>query len=100
MTAIAYIRGHKVVESSSDGPWRYADTGEPATEPWRPCVRCGRPAVGEVGADACLGILPGVKAACCGHGVQRAFVFFCDGTRLHPADVDVWLAIMSRREGV
>lgn len=97
MTTASYLRGHRIL--SADGTiWRYADDGPVVEGAERPCVRCGRPPVGDVGADACLGVLPGVKAACCGHGVLSPYVLFEDGTRLHPGDVEVYLAIMSRRE--
>ena len=49
------------------GRWVYADTGA-ALDPNRPCRRCGRPPAPD-GADACLGTLPGVVSACCGHGI-------------------------------
>jgi len=99
MSAFAYLRGH-LVAADHPAEWRYVDTDEAVKAPGRPCVRCGRLPVAEVGADACLGVLPGVKGACCGHGVAQPYVLFSDGTRLHPGDVDVWFAIMSRREGV
>lgn len=35
---------------------------------WRPCPRCGRVPTEPRGPDPCLGNLPGVEAACCGHG--------------------------------
>jgi hypothetical protein len=31
------------------------------------------------GYDACLGYLPGVDAACCGHGVTRGAIHYKDG---------------------
>jgi len=32
--------------------------------------------------DPCLGVLPGVKFACCGHGVVDGYLFFENGVRL------------------
>lgn len=29
--------------------------------------------------DACLGTLPGVSAACCGHGVVQGYILFVNG---------------------
>ncbi|MHB8896921.1 MAG: hypothetical protein ACYC99_17340 [Candidatus Geothermincolia bacterium] len=49
--------------------------------PWdvrRPCKRCGRPPTPE-GHDACLGHLPGVRSACCGHGVTPGLIIYNDG---------------------
>ncbi len=36
------------------------------------CIRCGEPPTSE-GHDACLGYIPGIKSACCGHGVEAAY---------------------------
>jgi hypothetical protein len=44
----------------------YVDTGELATYE-RPCAACGLVA-GEDGPDPCIGTIPGVDYACCGHG--------------------------------
>lgn len=32
------------------------------------------------GPDPCIGLLPGVKFACCGHGVGRGYIYFTNGT--------------------
>lgn len=43
----------------------------------RPCTKCGKVSSGP---DSCLGKLPGVKAACCGHGVDEdAYITFDNG---------------------
>ena len=42
------------------------------------CKRCKRPPTKE-GHDACLKTLPGVKFACCGHGVQPGYIMFNNG---------------------
>ena len=69
VNATSYIHGHEVIYK--DGQWVYADTGELITKK-RPCVRCGQPATTE-GHDACLGQIPGVKHACCGHGKTEPY---------------------------
>lgn len=48
-----------------------------------PCAHCGRAPTPE-GHDACLGALPGVTAACCGHGVVggHGYILFDDGTHI------------------
>lgn len=62
-------RGHIITDS--DG-WRYADTGElVANNPNRDCGHCGRSNTAD-GYDGCLGALPGVMNACCGHGIEEA----------------------------
>lgn len=32
--------------------------------------------------DPCLGELPGVTSACCGHGFSRGYLIFSNGTRI------------------
>ena len=66
-TISAHMRGHKVVFRG--GVWRYADTLEIADDS-RPCARCGRHPLPD-GEDACLGHIPGLLSACCGHGVSK-----------------------------
>lgn len=68
MVANSHHRGHPIVWINGD--WFYAD-GVP-TSPERPCPRCGQPPTPE-GHDACLGTIPGVSAACCGHGVTEPY---------------------------
>ena len=67
----AYIRGHEVYWNNANSEWCYSDNNEPYTED-RPCVRCGKKPTSE-GYDACLGHIPGVKQACCGHGVEEPY---------------------------
>ncbi len=43
-----------------------------------PCVKCGKLPTKE-DHDACLGTLPGVIDACCGHGVTEAYINFENG---------------------
>jgi len=63
-----------------EGPWRYEDTGEERSSKkvdW-PCPKCGLlPTVD--GEDPCIAKLPGVTAACCGHGVMKGYVAFDSG---------------------
>lgn len=62
--------------------WRYKDTGDCVRAVDRPCGICGKERTPE-GHDACLGELPGVSNACCGHGSDReAYVQFDTGARL------------------
>ena len=41
----------------------------------RPCTRCGEMPT-EEGHDACIANLPGVRNACCGHGVEEGYIQF------------------------
>ncbi|RTL01285.1 MAG: hypothetical protein EKK57_05050 [Proteobacteria bacterium] len=63
---------------SKDGI-RYMDNDELVKNNPRPCVKCNRFRNSD-DTDPCLGKLPGVKAACCGHGVCDGYIFFENGT--------------------
>lgn len=81
-TRTGTYRGHTI--TSIDGEvWIYADTGELVREaPDRRCGHCSMPNTRE-GHDGCLGTVPGVQNACCGHGIEGdAYVQLGDGTRL------------------
>jgi len=79
----SFHRGHKTI-TGKDLRWRYADTERlvpinPSKE--RPCKLCGKkPTRG--GDDWCLGHLPGVLFACCGHGVEEGYILFENGIRI------------------
>ena len=47
----------------------------------KPCKRCGKPP-NKGGEDACLGHLPGVRFACCGHGEQEGYIMFTNGVTI------------------
>ena len=75
------FRGHKMHQGGS-GDWFFSDTNEPVTTTWkhRPCGHCSLPNTAE-GYDGCLGYLPGVMNACCGHGEPKsAYMQFEDGS--------------------
>lgn len=81
----SYFRGHAIYER--DGVWYFADNDQPTADTWkdRPCGHCGKANTPE-GHDACLGVLPGVMNACCGHGqVMDAYVQFPSGEILRGA---------------
>ena len=72
MSATKHVFGHLA-------QWVYADTGETITAAsQRPCPKCGRLPNAD-GTDPCLGHLPGMRAACCGHGVEPPWVITDDG---------------------
>lgn len=72
MTVRGKWRGHTI--EAPDVAWVYSDTGKPVAGSKRECGRCHRPpTAGD--HDACLGELPGVMNACCGHGtIDDAYV--------------------------
>jgi hypothetical protein len=51
-----------------------------------PCAKCGKLPTKE-GHDACLGTLPGVIDACCGHGVREAYIIFENGVTIRGRSV-------------
>lgn len=83
MTARSKYRGHSIVWKAKH--WQYED-GEPTTSE-RPCVHCGR--ISRSGdPDPCLGKLPRVKAACCGHGEpDDAYMIFDCGASVYGSEV-------------
>ncbi len=74
----SYRFGHRI-RPSPDG-LLYSDTSEPVPRGAgkRPCPRCGELPTPE-GHDPCIANLPGVRAACCGHGVEPGYVMFETG---------------------
>lgn len=78
------LRGHPMHFDESIQEWRYKDDDTLVAEGWkdRPCGKCGEPFTPE-GHDPCLGTLPGVMNACCGHGEEReAYVQFSKRVRV------------------
>lgn len=70
-------RGHHIYEDEI-GAWAYADGTLVSADPDRACAHCGLANTPE-GHDGCLGTIPGVAAACCGHGIASdAYVVFTD----------------------
>lgn len=80
------LRGEFLFRGHPIRPTRFvfADTGLPVEDTWRErgCGHCGLASTPE-GHDGCLGTLPGVVNACCGHGLQAlAYAQFQDGSEL------------------
>ncbi len=70
-------RGHPIIWDGKQ--WLYEDTRETLeSDPFRPCKKCGSLEDSNDGhVDECLGLLPGVKNACCGHGSrEEAYIMF------------------------
>lgn len=73
------FRGHDI--HKEDGEWLFSDTNDPVSATWkvRPCGHCNI-ANTQGGYDGCIGRLPGVMNACCGHGEpESAFIQFNTG---------------------
>jgi len=90
------LRGHKI--ECVNGEWVYSDTEEPTVSgnSKRACGVCSEHRTKE-GHDACLGTLPGLMNACCGHGVEdEAYVQFLDGFSVHGSDAAGIISILKR----
>lgn len=81
----SHFRGHPIIYV--DKAWLYEDDRTPIPG-WggenRPCIKCGSSKwSGDGEVDECLGVLPGVSNACCGHGVpERSYICFKNGVVL------------------
>ena len=75
-------RGHKILYRSK--VWIYIDTEEKVQDNKdRKCGHCNIDNTVE-GHDGCLGALPGLKNACCGHGKENdAYVQYLNGSCVH-----------------
>lgn len=76
----SHFRGHPTVWVGDR--WLYADNQQPIPG-WggesRACIKCGKWS-GDGEVDECLGVLPGVDNACCGHGVpDQSYIRFTNG---------------------
>ena len=69
------------------GCWVYSDT-KTRVDPnglTRPCKKCGKDfgKIDGVEVDPCLGKLPGVISACCGHGKpEESYIMFENGINI------------------
>jgi len=81
VSATGYVNGCPVVFDG--GVWKWADTRSPISEEKdsHVCPHCGKSA-GPNGEDGCLGHLPGVKTACCGHGRREGYIIFENGIQV------------------
>ncbi len=85
------LRGHPILFIR--GVYVFADTMEPTVETWkeRDCGHCEKANTAE-GHDGCLGVLPGVMNACCGHGViSDAYVQFSKNVILPGQEAIDWI---------
>jgi len=74
------LRGYDI--ELFEDEWIYSDTKKSTSENWVkiPCGYCGMNFTKE-GHDGCLGVLPKIMNACCGHGVNReAYIQYNDGS--------------------
>ncbi|MGM1044805.1 MAG: hypothetical protein ACQEXX_01525 [Bacillota bacterium] len=96
MTAKSYWRGHEIEFLNDE--WVFSDTKEPTLTSHykRPCGHCQLHATPE-GHDACLGTLPGLMNACCGHGwEEEAYVQFLDSSCVRGEDAITIMEILMK----
>jgi len=84
LTVSATWHGHKIYRAGEC--WFYSDNGDDVSDfPDRACGHCNKSPSPE-GHDGCLGVLAGVRNACCGHGTEsEAYVQFDDNTDMRGA---------------
>ncbi|MEY8001594.1 hypothetical protein AB8U03_15600 [Clostridium sp. Mt-5] len=75
MTITSYNNGNLIYYRNKQ--WLYED-GTSIDKENRPCPKCGKMPT-KKGYDACLGYIPGVINACCGHGVAKGYIMYKDG---------------------
>jgi len=75
---VANVSGNEVLYNEITKQWHFIDGTISDKNNIRGCVRCGKlPTVD--GHDSCIANLPGVKNACCGHGVEDGYIQFENG---------------------
>ena len=77
----AYNFGHALGWNEKEEVWFYVETNLPNTlETYMNlvCPKCKKKPT-EDGHDPCIENLPGVKFACCGHGVDEGYIWFENG---------------------
>lgn len=88
-------RGHPIIWSEKRQAWLYKDTNDLVSLlPMRSCGKCKIPQRNDT--DPCLGKLPGVINACCGHGKPKeSYIQFENGvivrgfTQIELPEVDI-----------
>jgi len=74
-----------------DNQWLYLDNNEPTVNNRRFCGHCKKDDTKE-GHDNCLGILPDVMNACCGHGIEdEAYIQFWNNRRIGGKEAIEWI---------
>jgi hypothetical protein len=91
----SHLRGHKIEHNGSE--WIYSDTKQPtiSTHKSRPCGKCSEYETIE-GHDACLGALPGLMNACCGHGSNGVYIQFLDGVCIRGKDAEIIINVLKK----
>jgi len=94
------FRGHEI--EYKNGEYVFSDTNDSVSTTWeeRPCGSCGERSTWE-GHDGCMGTLPSVMNACCGHGnINEAYVQFNDGAIVRGSVAEEVTEILKMQRGV
>lgn len=76
-----YLIGNKVIWDEVNSVYKYKEDGvEVNKENIKPCPVCKKLPADH--CDPCLGKLPGVINACCGHGLKKGYVKFENGIKI------------------
>lgn len=89
-------RGHAIYFDEKYKKWRYEADDLPVESFWqgKPCGHCNEHNTPE-GHDPCLGTIPNVTNACCGHGEElEAYAILSNGRRVAGAEA---VAFFQRR---
>lgn len=92
MAARGLHRGNDMYFDEAAQCWRYStDDVVVADAPERACGYCGLDSTPQ-GHDGCLGMLPGVANACCGHGCDdEAYIQFAAGGCIRGPRALAWM---------
>lgn len=74
----SYLLGNKIRWCDASKTW-LDENGEEPNRAELVCPKCQKKQTKD-GHDPCIANLPGVKFACCGHGVDDGYIWFEDGT--------------------
>lgn len=79
MNVSAYNNGNKIYWDEKLKIWKHTDGS--GINKIKVCPKCNK-LPNKDGSDACLNKLPGVKNACCGHGVSDGYIQFTNNTMI------------------
>lgn len=86
MTATGITKGHTIYYDGTKWCWVDSEEGLDPVPEMIPCAHCGLESR-QYEPDPCLGVLPGVANACCGHGNSKdAYVQFLNGVIIRGFD--------------
>ena len=73
---LSHYFGRRIEFNEDVHKWIYCDNKQDITTK-RECPFCGKYETSE-GHDPCIANLPGVKHACCGHGIMKTYIVYED----------------------